>query len=66
MRWRKTKSAVLAGMLGMLMASVVGCHFQDRDRSDYYDYRRDDDRRYDGSDRDRGRYRDGDRNRWRR
>jgi hypothetical protein len=64
MRWRKTKSAVLMGMLAMLMVSVVGCHFRDRDRSDYYRDRRDDYRRYDGDNRDRDRYRDYDRNRW--
>jgi hypothetical protein len=65
MRWQRTQSPALAGMLAMLMALVVGCHFLDRDRSDYYRYRRDDYRRYDG-DRDQDRYRDYDRNRWRR
>jgi hypothetical protein len=66
MRWRKTKAAVLTGMLAMLMASVVGCHFLARDRANYYRYGRDDDRGYDGDNRDRDRYRDYDRNSWRR
>jgi hypothetical protein len=66
MRWEKTRSAVLWGVLAAVMASATGCHFHDWDRSDYYRYRRDDYRRYDRDADDRDRYRDYDRNpRWR-